>query len=379
MNTFDPESLSQYNGKEGRPVFVAHKGRIIDVSASKFWKTGIHMNRHPAGRDLTADIEAAPHGPEVLDRYPQVGTLKQQDGAERDPCPNPWNGCWSGFPSCAAIPTPWSFTSRSSLRSRRCSSICSTGSPLRRRSRPPPSTAWGPASSFVCRPSLTGFFTWWLNYQAKPLRPVLIKIRFSGLLVAVYLAAFHLPAPLPRRRPFPCRVGYRLSRAARGPDPGRDRHRLVRGEPDLSPGEKIAPAGGRAPIRVYDGGADGIPAPYGEPSHAPMAGAASALLGAIIPRRRHTGSRRCPIAASARWRPVTESQKRDKRKEPGRPVPGEVRTAAEEVAAQSLLGEAWIGRPSSYGPVRTHFSESRRYPSFSFFSPSCRRPVHSRR
>jgi hypothetical protein len=37
---------------------------------------------------------------------------------------------------------------------------------------------------------VTGFFTWWLNYQAKPLRPVLIKIRFSGLLVGGYLAAF---------------------------------------------------------------------------------------------------------------------------------------------------------------------------------------------
>ena len=47
------------------------------------------------------------------------------------------------------------------------------------------------AGFLFCVPAiLTGFFTWWLNYQAKPLRPVLIKIRFSGLLMGVYLAAF---------------------------------------------------------------------------------------------------------------------------------------------------------------------------------------------
>jgi uncharacterized membrane protein len=39
---------------------------------------------------------------------------------------------------------------------------------------------------------LTGFFTWWLNYQARPLRPVRIKIIFSTVLVTVSLCAFLL-------------------------------------------------------------------------------------------------------------------------------------------------------------------------------------------
>ena len=35
------------------------------------------MNRHPAGRDLSAEISAAPHGTEVFERYPQIGTIKK--------------------------------------------------------------------------------------------------------------------------------------------------------------------------------------------------------------------------------------------------------------------------------------------------------------
>jgi len=37
---------------------------------------------------------------------------------------------------------------------------------------------------------LTGFYTWWLNYMAKPNRPVNIKKRLSFLLFAVQIAAF---------------------------------------------------------------------------------------------------------------------------------------------------------------------------------------------
>ncbi len=83
MKEFDRESLKEFNGKDGKPVYIAHQGRVIDVTASKFWKTGQHMKRHPSGTDLTTDIEAAPHGPEVLDRYPQVGVLKKKEESAR--------------------------------------------------------------------------------------------------------------------------------------------------------------------------------------------------------------------------------------------------------------------------------------------------------
>ena len=36
----------------------------------------------------------------------------------------------------------------------------------------------------------TGYFTWWLNYLARPMRPVNIKIRFSTLLWGFSILAF---------------------------------------------------------------------------------------------------------------------------------------------------------------------------------------------
>jgi uncharacterized membrane protein len=38
--------------------------------------------------------------------------------------------------------------------------------------------------------SLTGFYTWWLNYMAKPNRPVAIKQRLSFVLFAVQIVVF---------------------------------------------------------------------------------------------------------------------------------------------------------------------------------------------
>lgn len=72
-----PEELALKDGKEGRPVYIAYEGKIYDVSASKLWKTGSHMRRHPSGKDLTTELSAAPHGPEVFERYPMVGTIKK--------------------------------------------------------------------------------------------------------------------------------------------------------------------------------------------------------------------------------------------------------------------------------------------------------------
>mgnify|MGYP000630560413 CR=1 FL=1 len=71
MKEFDLESLAVFNGKDGQPVYIAHKGRVFDVSSSKLWKTGLHMKRHPAGRDLSTDIGSAPHGVELLEKFPQ--------------------------------------------------------------------------------------------------------------------------------------------------------------------------------------------------------------------------------------------------------------------------------------------------------------------
>jgi predicted heme/steroid binding protein/uncharacterized membrane protein len=77
MKEITSEELASSNGKDGKPVYIAYEGKAYDVSKSPLWAKGLHMNRHPSGKDLTGEIAAAPHGTEVFERYPQVGILKK--------------------------------------------------------------------------------------------------------------------------------------------------------------------------------------------------------------------------------------------------------------------------------------------------------------
>jgi predicted heme/steroid binding protein len=83
MKEFDLEELSNCDGKDGKPSYIAHQGKVFNVSTSKLWPAGLHMKRHHAGKDLTTDIKAAPHGTEVLERYPEVGILTKEDRVEK--------------------------------------------------------------------------------------------------------------------------------------------------------------------------------------------------------------------------------------------------------------------------------------------------------
>ncbi|MCK7515232.1 MAG: hypothetical protein MZV70_72040 [Desulfobacterales bacterium] len=105
MREFTPEELAQYNGENGKPVYIAHAGKVYDVSASKMWKTGTHMKRHRSGQDLTTDIQGAPHPPDVLERYPQVGVLKKADGGRRPAHAGGPGGAAEAFPLLAP-PSP---------------------------------------------------------------------------------------------------------------------------------------------------------------------------------------------------------------------------------------------------------------------------------
>lgn len=70
-----PQELSQYDGADERPAFFAYNGRIFDVSASRLWKNGMHMGRHPAGTDLTGVLKLAPHGEDKVLAMPVVARL----------------------------------------------------------------------------------------------------------------------------------------------------------------------------------------------------------------------------------------------------------------------------------------------------------------
>lgn len=76
MHNFSEEELANYNGKDGAPAYVAYAGKVYDVSGSFVWRNGRHWVRHQAGADLTDGLCDAPHGPELLLRYPSVGMLE---------------------------------------------------------------------------------------------------------------------------------------------------------------------------------------------------------------------------------------------------------------------------------------------------------------
>ncbi|MEP7166492.1 MAG: cytochrome b5 domain-containing protein [Candidatus Woesebacteria bacterium] len=71
---FTPQELAQNDGKDGHAAFFAYKGKVYDVSTSSFWKLGEHFGLH-AGVDLTDKMAGAPHGEEVLSKFPVVGTF----------------------------------------------------------------------------------------------------------------------------------------------------------------------------------------------------------------------------------------------------------------------------------------------------------------
>ena len=76
MKEFTLEELAGYHGRAGAPAYVAYQGQVYDVSASFLWQAGRHQAMHEAGTDLTASLDGAPHGPDLLERFPVVGVLR---------------------------------------------------------------------------------------------------------------------------------------------------------------------------------------------------------------------------------------------------------------------------------------------------------------
>ena len=69
------QELEENNGKNGKPAYFAYKGKVYDVSESSFWLDGDHLGMHQAGKDLTEELEMAPHKEENFQRVKLVGEL----------------------------------------------------------------------------------------------------------------------------------------------------------------------------------------------------------------------------------------------------------------------------------------------------------------
>ncbi len=197
-----PEELARCDGREGRPAYVAFEGTVYDVSGSRMWRSGTHMRRHEAGHDLTAELAAAPHGPEVFLRegITRVGTLAQVR-EERGPA---WLGSLlDRFPMLARHPHPMlvHFPMAYPIAASMFTALSLTHwAPSLFEQIAFAMLVLGLASTPLAM--LSGFFTWWLNYRARMVHHVRCKMVCSTVLLVVQTICLILrlqrPAPLPR-------------------------------------------------------------------------------------------------------------------------------------------------------------------------------------
>jgi predicted heme/steroid binding protein/uncharacterized membrane protein len=189
MKELEPKELKKYDGKNGNPAYIAHKGNVFDVTGSTKWKGGIHMLRHHAGEDLTAELAAAPHGMDLLARYPQVGVVKKNEAPDR-PMPVMVSWILARYPMLRRHPHPMTvhfpivfmFSAAIFTLLYLCTGIASFESTAM--------NCLGAGIFFTPVAIATGYCTWWLNYSARPLRPVIIKQILSWLLLAIATASF---------------------------------------------------------------------------------------------------------------------------------------------------------------------------------------------
>ena len=175
------------------------------LATAAWWQGGKHMAGHLAGADLTCELPAAPHGEEVFQRYPQVGVLqgssssigalpdKVSEAREAEAPPAPpgrLRRLLQRFPILRRHPHPMVvhfpivflisapvFTLLYLLTGVRSFEVtgfhCLGGGVL-----------------FTPVALITGLATWWYNYQWRPLRPVVIKLTLTPIMLALGAGAF---------------------------------------------------------------------------------------------------------------------------------------------------------------------------------------------
>ena len=74
---FSSEDLKQFDGSNGKPLYVVFKGKVYDLSTSQLWLEGKHMGMHTRNDDLAEAIKTAPHGEDNVFSFPLVGELAE--------------------------------------------------------------------------------------------------------------------------------------------------------------------------------------------------------------------------------------------------------------------------------------------------------------
>lgn len=198
MQRIDRKELAANNGNSGKPVWVAYQGKVFDLSASSLWEGGSHMGSHNAGGDLTDEISSAPHGPEMLERFPQIGTLISDELTRREAATPPneetpvssMPGLFIRFPVLKRHPHPMTVHFPIVLGVFAPLLIImffifdAPGFEL---------TSYyclGASLVFIPIAMITGYISWRVNYGSHPIRAVSIKKILSIILFILDAAVF---------------------------------------------------------------------------------------------------------------------------------------------------------------------------------------------
>ncbi len=201
MKSYTAEDLAQSNGEDGKRTLVAVEGKVYDVSASKRWVKGTHMKRHQAGTDLTNDIKAAPHGLEVLERFESVGIYEkktEEPAAGLKGRIDLWldrHPFLRRHPHPAVVHIPVGLMAIAPLFE------------LGGLATDSPCTEWAALCclmvGFISIPAamMTGYFTWWMNYDSSDSPIILMKRRLAWVAlifgsVVIIFRIFVLTDPL---------------------------------------------------------------------------------------------------------------------------------------------------------------------------------------
>ncbi len=189
MKQMTPEYLVENDGRPGSKTLIAVNGSIYDVSESNKWKHGLHMNRHRAGKDLTPDLTCAPHGSEVLERFPPVGTLSEPRReayrgaralAESFLAKHPF---FRRHPHPSVVHIPVGVLTAAPILE---AVALITGSAR---------TEWAAVCCLIVGLAaipgaiMTGYFAWWVNYECGDSRIISTKRRLAWIALATGVAA----------------------------------------------------------------------------------------------------------------------------------------------------------------------------------------------
>lgn len=189
MKKYGEDELGLADGTNDSGTLVAVDGKVYDISGSKKWIHGKHMNRHRAGRDLSEDISAAPHGAEVLGRFEIVG-IYQKERPQRIPGLKGTIEAWlekhpffRRHPHPAVVHVPIGLIVALPIFEM---AALVTGSAA---------TEW---AAYLClilglfslpAAMATGHFTWWINYDWKDSPTIRWKRRLAWIALIVGLVA----------------------------------------------------------------------------------------------------------------------------------------------------------------------------------------------